>query len=302
MIDIAIIGGGPAGLTAGIYAKRAGLDMVIIEKIYPGGQVQNTAMLENYPGIPSISGSELAENMHMHAKSLGIDFVLKNVVTISGEKGNFTISLENGDEISAKNIIIATGTTWKKMGVAGESEYIGRGISSCAVCDGFFYKERDVIVVGGGDSAVEESIYLTRFAKSVTVIHRRDELRAQKVIQEEAFKNEKISFVWNSIPEEVLGNSEKVTALRVKNVQTGELTDIPTDGIFVYIGMLPNCDFLPADFLSVDEGGFIITSENLETSVKGIFAAGDVRSNAFRQIITACADGARAVRAIENNF
>jgi len=302
MIDIAIIGGGPAGLTAGIYAKRAGLDVVIIEKIYPGGQVQNTAMLENYPGIPSISGSELAENMHMHAKSLGIDFVLKNVVTISGEKENFTISLENGDEISAKNIIIATGTTWKKMGVAGESEYIGRGISSCAVCDGFFYKERDVIVVGGGDSAVEESIYLTRFAKSVTVIHRRDELRAQKVIQEEAFKNEKISFVWNSIPEEVLGNSEKVTALRVKNVQTGELTDIPTDGIFVYIGMLPNCDFLPADFLSVDEGGFIITSENLETSVKGIFAAGDVRSNAFRQIITACADGARAVRAIENNF
>jgi len=301
MIDIAIIGGGPAGLTAGIYAVRAGLKIIIFEKIYPGGQIQNTSTLENYPGFISISGNELAENMHLHAKQLGAEFMLESVKSITGEHNNFTVNLENNSEIKAKNIILATGTTWKKMDIIGESEYIGRGISSCAVCDGFFYKERDVVVVGGGDSAVEESLYLTRFCKSVTVIHRRDMLRAQKIIQDKAFKNNKISFVWDSVPHEVTGDGVKVTSLKVKNVKTDELTDIPTDGIFVYIGMQPNSSYIPVNYLKTDSQGFIITNENLETSVKGIFAAGDIRSNAFRQIITACADGAKAVKSIENH-
>ncbi len=294
--DLAVIGGGPAGLTAAIYAARANLSTVVLEKAYPGGQIQNTMTVENYPGFPEISGAELAEHFHEHARKFGAE-----IRTASVDKLRYCeyvqITTDAGD-VFARAALISTGAHHRHMGVPGEDTYYGRGVSSCAVCDGFFYRDKDVVVVGGGDAAVEEGIYLTRFARSVTIIHRRDSLRAQKILQDRATSNPKIGFRWNAIVTGVLGDGERVTGVRVRDILANREEDLPTDGIFVYIGMDPNTGFLRGD-VELDEQGFVIADCCFRTSMPGVFAAGDVRSGAWRQIISVAAEGALAVREIE---
>jgi thioredoxin reductase (NADPH) len=295
--DLAIIGGGPAGLTAAVYAARAGLKTTVLEKALPGGQVQNTMTVENYPGFPEISGAELAERFHEHARKFGAEIRTATVATLAYD-GLVQLATDIG-EIYARSVLIATGAHWRHMNVPGEDAYIGRGVSSCAVCDGFFYRDKDVVVVGGGDSAVEEGMYLTRFARTVTLIHRRNTLRAQKILQQRAMKDPKINFLWDSVVREVLGDGQRVTGVRVHNLVENCDTDIPTDGIFVYIGMEPNTGFLKGS-IDLDEGGFVKADCCFRTSMPGVFAAGDVRSGAWRQIVTVAAEGALATREIEH--
>jgi thioredoxin reductase (NADPH) len=294
--DLAVIGGGPTGLTAAIYAARAEISTVVLEKAIAGGQIQNTMAVENYPGFPEISGAELAERFHEHAKKFGAQVRTATVQGITHD-GYLTLNTDTG-AIHARAVLIATGAHWKRMGVPGEEEYIGRGVSSCAVCDGFFYRDKEVVVVGGGDSAVEEGMYLTRFARKVTIIHRRAALRAQKILQERAKANPKITFQWNSVVKEVLGNGTSVTGVRIANVLDGSETDLPADGVFVYIGMRPNTSFVQ-NTVELDPEGFVKADCCFRTNVPGVFAAGDVRSGAWRQIITVAAEGALAVREIE---
>lgn len=295
--DLVVIGGGPAGLTAAIYSARAELKTVVLEKGYPGGQIQNTMSVENYPGFPEISGAELAERFHEHAKKFGAEIKVATVQGLSYQ-GDVCITTDIG-EIHARAALIATGAHWRHMQVPGEDDYIGRGVSSCAVCDGFFYRDKDVVVVGGGDSACEEAVYLTRFARSVTIVHRRDQLRAQKILQQRALNNDKISFRWNSIIKEVLGNGEKVTGIRIASIIDGKEDVLNCDGIFVYIGMNPNTGFMVGS-AEMDSQGFIEADCCYRTSMPGVFAAGDVRSSAWRQIVTVAAEGALAVREIEH--
>lgn len=297
LYDLAIVGGGPAGLTAAIYAARAEVKTVVLEKALPGGQVQNTMTVENYPGFPEISGAELAERFHEHAQKFGAEIRTASVDRVNYES-YVQITTDSG-VINARAALIATGGHWRHMNVSGEETYIGRGVSSCAVCDGFFYRDKDVVVVGGGDSAVEEGVYLTRFARSVTIIHRRNALRAQKILQQRAMENPKISFLWDTVVREVLGDGQRVTGVRVHNIVENREFEVPADGIFVYIGMDPNTTFLKGS-LELDEQGFVLTDNRFRTSMPGVFAAGDVRSSAWRQIITVAAEGALAVREIEH--
>jgi len=294
--DLAVIGGGPTGLTAAIYAARAELKTIVLEKALPGGQIQNTMAVENYPGFPEISGAELAERFHEHAQKFGAEIRTATVAEIAFD-GYVHLTTDTG-VLCARTALIATGAHWKHMNVPGEETYIGRGVSSCAVCDGFFYRDKDVVVVGGGDSAVEEGVYLTRFAKSVTILHRRDALRAQKILQERAKTNPKITFAWNSVVKEVLGDGTRVTGVRVQNLAENREYELPTDGIFVYIGMMPNTGFLRG-VVDLDELGFVKADCCFRTSMPGVFAGGDVRSGAWRQIISVAAEGAQAVREIE---
>lgn len=294
--DLTIIGGGPAGLTAAIYAARAQVNTLVLEKAYPGGQIQNTMTVENYPGFPEISGAELAEKFHEHARKFGAEIRTATVQRLSYNE--YVCIDTDGGRIVTRAALIATGARWRHLNVPGEAQYLGRGVSSCAVCDGFFYRDKDVVVIGGGDSAVEEGVYLTRFAKSVTIIHRRADLRAQKILQERARTNDKIHFRWNTVVTEVLGDGERVTGVRLQNVVDDSLEDFPTDGIFVYIGMEPNTGFLQGA-LELDEQGFVRTDHCYRTSLPGVFAAGDVRSGAWRQIVSVAAEGALAVREIE---
>jgi thioredoxin reductase (NADPH) len=252
--------------------------------------------VENYPGFPEISGAELGERFHEHARKFGAEIRTATVMKLSYD-GYVRIQTDGGD-IYARSALIATGAHWRRMGVLGEEDYIGRGVSSCAVCDGFFYREKDVVVVGGGDSAVEEGVYLTRFARSVKIIHRRHALRAQKILQQRALENPKISFIWDSVIREVLGEGTRVTGVRVENIAEGKTFDIPTDGVFVYIGMEPNTGFIKED-IELDDHGFVKADCCFRTSMPGVFAAGDVRSGAWRQIVTVAAEGALAVREIE---
>lgn len=297
LYDLAIIGGGPAGLTAAIYAARAEVKTVVIEKALPGGQIQNTMAVENYPGFPEISGAELAERFHEHARKFGAEIRIGTVQQVSYD-GYVKLVTDSG-EILARSALVATGAHWRRLGVPGEEAFLGRGVSSCAVCDGFFYRDKDVVVVGGGDSAVEEGVYLTRFARSVTIIHRRSALRAQKILQQRAMEHPKITFLWNSVVREVLGDGQRVTGVRVENIVEGQQHELPTDGIFVYIGMEPNTGFLRGS-IELDELGFVKADCCFRTSLPGLFAAGDVRSGAWRQIVTVAAEGALAVREIEH--
>lgn len=296
LYDLAIIGGGPTGLTAAIYAARAELKTVVLEKALPGGQIQNTMAVENYPGFPEISGAELGERFHEHARKFGAEIRTGTVQQVCYDD-YVHLQLDSG-AIYARAALIATGAHWRRMGVPGEDDYIGRGVSSCAVCDGFFYREKDVVVVGGGDSAVEEGVYLTRFARSVTIIHRRDVLRAQRILQQRALEHPKIQFRWNSVVREVLGDRQRVTGVRVENTADGQTTDLPTDGVFVYIGMEPNTGFVKG-VIDLDDQGFIKADCCYRTNLPGVFVAGDVRSGAWRQIVTVAAEGALAVREIE---
>ena len=297
LYDLAIIGGGPTGLAAAIYAARADLKTVVLEKELTGGQMQKTMAVENYPGFPEITGFELAERFHEHAVKFGAEIRMAVVKRVQFD-GDVRLSTDDG-EMFARAALIATGAHPRPLGVPGESDYFGRGVSACAVCDGMFYREKDVLVVGGGDAAVEEGIYLTKFARLVTIVHRRGALRAQKILRDRAMENPKIAFRWNSIVTEVLGDGRHVTGARVKNILEEHEEEVAADGVFIYVGMVPNTDFLKGD-VELDELGFVQADCCFRTSMPGVFAAGDVRSGAWRQIVTVAAEGALAVREIEH--
>ena len=292
MYDTIIIGAGPAGMTAALYAARSNLKVALLERGIPGGQMNNTADIENYPGYANISGPELAEKMFEPLENLGVEHLFGLVEKIE-DRGDFKEIITEDERFEAKTVIIASGANHRHLGVPGEEDYNSRGVSYCAVCDGAFFRDEDLLVVGGGDSAVEEAIFLTRFAKSVTIVHRRDELRAQKVLQDRAFANEKIRFVWDSVVESIHGDERKVTGVTFKNVKTGETSQADFGGIFIYVGLDPVSQFA-ADLGITDEAGWILTDHQMKTSVAGIYAVGDVRQKDLRQITTAVGDGAIA--------
>lgn len=287
--DVIIIGSGPGGMTAALYASRANLKTLILEKGVPGGELLNTADVENYPGFATISGPDLADNMYKGAMQFGAEYAYGNVSSIEVD-GDLRIVHAGKKSYAAYAIIIATGSHHRKLEVPGEEQYAGRGVSYCAVCDGAFFKGSDLVVVGGGDSAVEEGTYLTQFASNVTVVHRRDSLRAQKILQDRAFANDKMHFSWNKTVEEIIGDDQKVTGVRLKDTQTGEISTIDAAGVFIYVGLLPVSE--PFQNLGItDVEGWIITDEQMQTTIPGIFAVGDVRQKHLRQITTAVGDG-----------
>jgi len=294
--DVIIIGGGPAGLTAGIYASRAKLKTVLIEKGLAGGQISVTEKVENYAGFSAGAGQELIDIMEGQAKEFGTEMVLGEVEAVQFG-GDTKIVTTNRGEYRAPVVILATGSHSRKLHVPGEDEFMGRGVSFCATCDGPFYEGLPVMVVGGGDAAVEEGLALTRFAQKVYIVHRRDALRATRIVQERAFANDKIEFIWDSVVEELKGG-EQLEQVVVKNVKDGQRREFTISGIFVYIGFIPNTDFV-ADKVEMDERGYIITNDVMETSVPGVYAAGDCRQKLLRQAVTAAGDGATAAFAAE---
>lgn len=295
--DVVIVGGGPAGLTAGLYTSRSRLRTVLIESGLLGGQMTNTELVENYPGFPQgITGDELSRLMEEHAKRFGLEVVSDYVIEVKLEGDKKVITTEEGSYVG-DILILCTGTEYRRLGVPGEKEFAGKGVSYCATCDGAFFQGNQIVVVGGGDSALTEALYLTKFVKEVTIIHRREALRGTKIYQERVFANPKIKLLWNSAIQEIKGG-QTVQSVRVKNLKTGEITDHKIQGVFLFVGLLPRTQFLKG-LVDMDEEGYIITSENGETSVKGIFAAGDCRKKLVRQIATAVGDGANAACAAE---
>ncbi|MGE7888804.1 thioredoxin-disulfide reductase [Bacillus cereus] len=296
--DVVIIGAGPAGMTAAVYTSRANLSTLMLERGIPGGQMANTEDVENYPGYESILGPDLSNKMFDHAKKFGAEYAYGDVKEVIDGKEYKTI-IAGKKEYKARAIIVASGAEYKKIGVPGEKELGGRGVSYCAVCDGAFFKEKELVVIGGGDSAVEEGVYLTRFASKVTIVHRRDTLRAQKILQDRAFQNEKVDFIWNHTIKEINDTNGKVGSVTLVDVNSGEETELKTDGVFVYIGMLP----LSKPFVELgitNENGYLETNERMETKVPGIFAAGDVREKMLRQIVTATGDGSIAAQSAQH--
>ncbi|MFY4774957.1 thioredoxin-disulfide reductase [Metabacillus sp. RGM 3146] len=296
--DVIIAGAGPAGLTAAVYTSRANMSTLMIERGVPGGQMANTEDVENYPGFDSILGPELSTKMFDHAKKFGAEYAYGDIKEIIDE-GEYKIIKSGSKEYKARSIIISTGAEYKKIGVPGENELGGRGVSYCAVCDGAFFKNRELVVVGGGDSAVEEGVYLTRFASKVTIVHRRDQLRAQKILQQRAFDNEKVDFIWNHTIKEIKEENGKVGSVVLVNTQTGEEQPFKADGVFIYIGLVP----LSKPFANLgilNENGYIETNAKMETKVSGIFAAGDIREKSLRQIVTATGDGSIAAQSAQH--
>ncbi|WP_347905258.1 thioredoxin-disulfide reductase [Enterococcus cecorum] len=301
--DCIIIGAGPAGMTAALYAARANLKTLLFERGIPGGQMNNTAEVENYPGFDSILGPDLALKMYDGINQFGVEHGYGNVVEVKDHQ-DYKEVITDDASYEAKVVIIATGCEHRNLEVPGEAEYSGRGVSYCAVCDGAFFRNKKLIVVGGGDSAVEEAIYLTQFADEVKIVHRRDALRAQKIIQDRAFANEKISFIWDSVVEEIKGDDQKVTGVQIKNVKTGETYEEAADGVFIYVGLIP----LTQAFTSLgitDDAGWIVTDERMQTKIPGLLACGDARQKHLRQITTAVGDGGiagqQAYQYIEEN-
>ncbi len=292
-----IIGSGPAGYTAGIYAVRSGLDPIIVSGSQLGGQLTITTEIENFPGFPNpVSGPQLMEDMRQQALNLGVQLIEDQITEVNFQTRPFVCKSENNNTFTADTVIIATGASARWLGLPSEEKFRGFGVSGCATCDGFFYRNRDVAVVGGGNTAVDEAIYLTNFAKSVTLIHRRDELRADKVLQARLFKNPKIKVEWNSVVDEVLGQDTPlgVTGVRLKNTQTGATKDIAVEGLFIAIGHKPNTAIFK-DSLKLDAEGYIITHpDSCQTDIAGVFAAGDVQSGHFRQAIMAAGAGCQA--------
>jgi thioredoxin reductase (NADPH) len=295
--DLIIVGGGPAGLTAGLYAARSRIDTLLLEKLTPGGQVMTTAIVENYPGFEeAISGPDLMAKMEKQARRFDLKIEIRQVEKISRE-GDLKKVVTDGGEYLTKAIIVATGAEPKSLGIPGDKELRGKGVSYCATCDGPFFRDKEVAVIGGGDSAVEEAIYLTRFAKRVRIVHRRDRLRAVKLIQEIALSNERVEVLWNTVPTRIDGE-QFVQSMDVKNVKTGQENKLDVSGVFFYVGVKPNSGFF--DFvIETDEEGFLRTDDNMRTSVDGIYAVGDVRSKRLRQIVTAAGEGATAAFAVE---
>lgn len=292
MYDTMIIGAGPAGMTAALYAARSNLKVALLERGIYGGQMNNTAEIENYPGYARISGPELAEKMFEPLENLGVEHLFGQVEKIE-DHGDFKKIITEDEVFETKTVILAPGANHRHLGVPGEEEYNSRGVSYCAVCDGAFFRDEDLLVVGGGDSAVEEAIFLTRFAKSVTIVHRRDQLRAQKLLQERAFANEKISFIWDSVVKEIKGDDLRVTSVVFENVKTGQSSESDFGGVFVYVGLDPVSDFVK-DLGICDEAGWVVTDQHMKTAIDGIYAIGDVRQKDLRQITTAVGDGAVA--------
>jgi thioredoxin reductase (NADPH) len=294
-----ILGGGPAGLTAGLYAARARMDHLFIEKGAEGGQILLTDWVDNYPGFPEgISGFDLAEKMTAHAKRFDLNSMFANVISMDLSEPVKHLELEDGSSLTCNTLIICTGASPRPLGIPGEKELTGKGVSYCATCDAPFYRNMHVAVVGGGNTAVQEAAHLTKFADKVTLIHRRDELRATKILQENAFENPKIDFIWNSNATKIQG-TEGVEALHLRN-NDGDESVLKVDGVFVLIGVLPNNEMLPLEVLKADGGGFIPTDLETRTAVPGVYAAGDIRSKEVRQIINAAGEGATAVLAAEN--
>ncbi|MHB1042869.1 MAG: thioredoxin-disulfide reductase [Eubacteriales bacterium] len=295
--DLVIIGGGPAGLSAGIYSSRADIDTILLERGIPGGLVVSTELIENYPGFAKgIGGQELMVQMEDQARRFGLEINSASVEKIETDDNDVIVHTDSG-KIKAGAVIVATGVANQLLGVKGEADFTGRGVSYCATCDGAFFRGRKVAVVGGGDAAVEEAIFLTRFADRVYIIHRRGELRATKVVQKRAFDNPKIDFVWHSIVDGINGE-DSVSSVTIRNVKDNKIDKLPVDGVFVYVGHRPSSN-LVRDLVDTDEKGYIITDENMRTSCPGIFAAGDVRKKLLRQVVTAVADGAIAAVAAE---
>ncbi|NBJ69632.1 MULTISPECIES: thioredoxin-disulfide reductase [Clostridia] len=292
MYDVIIAGAGPAGMTAAVYASRANLETLMIERGIPGGQMANTEDVENYPGYDHILGPDLSNKMFEHAKKFGAEYAYGDIKEVV-DHGEYKTVVAGQKEYHTRALIITTGAQYKKLGIPGEEELSGRGVSYCAVCDGAFFKDKNLVVIGGGDSAVEEGIYLTRFANKVTIVHRRDQLRAQRILQDRAFENDKIDFIWDTVVEKINESAGKVGSVTLKNNNTGETYDHEIDGVFVYIGMVPLSE--PFQALGItNEDGYIPTNENMETKIPGIFAAGDIREKTLRQIVTATGDGSIA--------
>ncbi len=304
MYDTLIIGSGPAGMTAALYAARSNLKVGIIEQGAPGGQMNNTSEIENYPGYEHISGPELSMKMYEPLEKFNVEHIYGIVENIESD-GLVKRVITEDETYEAKTVVIATGAKYRLLGTPGEEEYTSRGVSYCAVCDGAFFRNQDLLVVGGGDSAVEEAIYLTQFANTVTIIHRRDELRAQKILQDRAFSNPKIKFLWDSVVKEIKGGDIKVSGVTVENVKTGELSEHDFGGIFIYVGMNP-VSAMVSKLGVTDDAGWIVTNDKMETSVPGVYAIGDVRQKELRQIATAVGEGAIAgqgvYRYITENF
>lgn len=292
MYDLIIIGAGPGGMTSALYAARSNMKVLLLEQGAPGGQMNNTAEVENYPGYDSIMGPELSMKMYEPLENLGVENAY-GIVQAVEDAGNHKKVITEDKTFEAKTVIIATGARYRKLDVPGEEEYSARGVSYCAVCDGAFFRNQDILVIGGGDSAVEEAMFLSRFGREVTVVHRRDALRAQKIIQDRAFKDPKIKFIWDSVVDEIIGDERKVSAVKIRNVKSGEVIVKEVGGIFIYVGLLPQTTIVEQLNIT-DAEGWIITDEKMQTSIPGIFAIGDVRKKDLRQITTAVGDGAMA--------
>lgn len=290
---VVIIGSGPAGLTAALYAARANLEPLVVRGLQPGGLIATTAEVENYPGfVEGIGGFELADNMEKQAARFGARFMDTLVTSIDAAQQPFVLHTDSGEPISAETIIVSTGASPRKLGVPGEERLANRGVSYCATCDGFFFRGKKVVVVGGGNSALDEGLFLTRYVDELIIVHRRDSLRADPILQERAFSNEKVRFIWDSTVEAILGD-EKVSAVRIKNLKTGATSELAVDGVFPYIGHVPNTNLFKG-LLTLDEGGYIVTDGRQRTNVPGIFAAGDVVDHIYRQAITAAGEGCKA--------
>lgn len=295
-----MIGAGPAGLAAALYAGRARLSTIVLERGATGGQAATTHLIENYPGFPEgIAGPDLMQRMEQQARKFGADFRYADVRGIAKSDGGILIHSGEGD-IHASAVIVATGTEPVRLGVPGEDRLRGAGVSYCATCDGAFFRDKHVLVIGGGDSAIVEAIFLTRFASRVTVVHRREELRATKVLQEDAFKNTRIGFAWNSVVDEILG-AEKVDGVVLKDTKTGDKRRIDADGVFIAIGSRPDTEFL-SDLVDRDPRGYVLTDDRMRTRTEGLFAAGDIRSKSVRQVVTAVGDGAIAAVEAEKHI
>ena len=302
--DVVIIGGGPAGLTAAIYTGRASLSTLILEKGLPGGQIAQTEEVENYPGFPEpIPGMELAARMQQQAEKFGGKIEMDEVQSVTKDEYEthypFTVK-GYGGEYKAKAVILATGANPKKLGVPGEEIYWGKGVSTCATCDGFFYRGKKVVVVGGGDAAVEEGLFLTKFADEVTLIHRRDSLRANKVAQARAFSNPKMKFIWDTVVDEIQGDAN-VSNVKLKNLKTGETSDFATDGVFIFIGHVPNTEFVK-DLVTLRDDGYVDVTDEIYTNVPMLFAAGDVSDYVYRQLATSVGAGTRAAMTVERSL
>jgi thioredoxin reductase (NADPH) len=293
LYDVVIVGGGPGGLTAGIYAMRAALKTILVEKAVAGGQVALSDGVENYPGFESITGYELSQKFLQHAQSYGMEFVQEEVVAVEPGLDFHSVKLANGSVLKTHTVILATGGSPRKLGVPGEDEYYGKGVSYCGVCDGFFFRDKTVVVAGGGDTAAEEALYLAKLAKQVYLVHRRDALRASMILQQRVKDECKIEILWNTIVTEIKANDEGVNAVSLQDTQTGEHRELSTDGVFIFIGFIPNNQLVPAG-IKMNADGYVVTNEKCETNMPGIYVVGDLREKYAKQIVVAAADGCTA--------
>lgn len=293
LYDVVIVGGGPGGLTAGIYAMRAALKTILVEKAVAGGQVILSDGVENYPGFERITGCELSQRFLQHAQSYGMEFVQEKVVAVEPGLDFHSVRLANGDVLKTHTVILATGGSPRKLGIPGEDEYYGKGVSYCGVCDGFFFRDKTVAVVGGGDTAAEEALYLAKLTKHVYLVHRRDALRASMILQQRVKEECKIEILWNTIVTEIKANDQGVNSVELKDTQTDAKRELATDGVFIFIGFEPNNQLVPAG-IKMNANGYVVTNEKCETNMPGIYVVGDLREKYAKQIVVAAADGCTA--------